>query len=54
MNHHNETARRAGLGLAPRPLHLNRRKRRGWLPQMFAALGLVIACMGIAARLPEL
>lgn len=52
MNHHNETARRAGLGLAPRPLHLNR--RRGWLPRMLAVLVLVIACMGIAARLPEL
>lgn len=53
MNHHNETARRAALGLAPRPRNLNRR-RRGWWPRMFAALGLVGAVLAIAARLPEL
>jgi hypothetical protein len=52
MNHQTETTRRLTLGLAPRPHHLNR-KRRHWA--RWIALGaLAVGVAMIAVKVPEL
>lgn len=55
MNEHNPAARRAALGLSPRPL--NHHRRRSWLARLIRWMGCGALATGaalIASQIPKL
>ena len=53
MNEHNPTARRAALGLSPRPLNHHRR-RRFWLARLIRWIGFGAFSLGAILALSQI